>query len=323
MREPLSYRWITSQLLVEEAKRKGLQVEILCDNKNFFKIKNASKEFFFKSNDFWGNSSLWKKIADDKELCDIFLRENGFSVPKSYYLNSKDRKKFDVSQTNLEFPLVVKPVDWAHGNGVTANIVSDQRLQQAMDLAFSFADTIIIQKFIEGDEHRILVIGDEVVLWYRRTPASVYGDGKHTIKQLITIENKNPLRGKWYKSPLSYILVNKDMEKFLSLKGLSLSSIPNKWERIQLISVSNVGQGGTMEWITDIINDEIKNECITIAKKVWLFVVWLDIITMDISKPLKDTWWTIIEINAWPTFQGSIEFTWINPAKILLEKLFW
>jgi D-alanine-D-alanine ligase-like ATP-grasp enzyme len=67
-------------------------------------------------------------------------------------------------------------------------------LQQGIDHAFSFADTIIIQKFIPGDEQRILVIGDKVVYGIKRVPAHIIGDGKHTIEELITIENQNPLR---------------------------------------------------------------------------------------------------------------------------------
>lgn len=319
----LTYWWITSELLVREAKCKWLQVKILCKHKNFFKIRNHSKEYFFKSNDFWGNSALWAKIADDKELSDIFLRENGFSVPKSYYLSLSEKETFNMSQTNLKFPLVVKPVNWAHGNGVTADITSEENLIQAIDLAFSFSDRIIIQQHIKGDEHRILVIGDEVVLGYKRTPASVLGNGRHTIEELIAIENKKPLRWEGYTTPLSYIVVNKHLESFIAQKWLSLSYIPGIWETVQLISVSNVWQGGTMKWITDLINNDIRYECIAIAKQMGLFIAWIDIITTDISKSLEETWWTIIEINANPGFWGSIEFTGINPAKILLEKIFW
>lgn len=314
----LIYRWITSQLLIEEAQKKGLQVEILQPTKNFFKITKGEKTVYFKSNDFGGNSSLWKKIADDKELSEIFLRSNGFPTPQSYYLKKEDKSAFKLSDSSLTYPLVTKPVDWSHGNWVTANITSPEMLQQGIDHAFSFADTIIIQKFIPGDEQRILVIGDKVVYGIKRVPAHIIGDGKHTIEELITIENQNPLRWNGYEKVLSHIPINEATTTYLANYGLSLSSIPQNGMTIQLTSVSNIAQWGTPIDVTHQIGDTLKTQCVTLAQKVWLVVVGIDIITTDLSLSLQESWGAIIEFNAGPGFW----YPNINIAKILLEYIF-
>jgi hypothetical protein len=98
-------------LLVEEAEKMGLQVEILQPHKNFFKLTKGEKTVYFKLNDFGGNSALGAKIADDKELADIFLRSNGFPTPQSYYLSKAEKGNFNLSTTGLTYPLVTKPVD--------------------------------------------------------------------------------------------------------------------------------------------------------------------------------------------------------------------
>jgi glutamate--cysteine ligase len=109
-----------------------------------------------------------------------------------------------------------------------------------MESAFSFSDTIIIQEFIPGDEYRILVIGDQVALGMRRVPAHVVGDGIQTIEELICQENKNPLRAPGYGIDLSHIPMNENTITYLQRHGLTLSSIPQNGEKIQLTSVSNL-----------------------------------------------------------------------------------
>jgi cyanophycin synthetase len=116
--------------------------------------------------------------------------------------------------------------------------------------------------------------------------------------------------------------MNDKTTKYLQLHWLSLSTIPKHWETIQLTSVSNVGQWGTLLEITNQICEEVKTQCVAIAKKVWLVVVWIDIITTDLSVPLHVSWGTIIEINAAPWFWWDQTFSLVNTPKLLLEHIF-
>lgn len=93
----MTYFSISSQILVEEAKNMWMEVEILMPEKNFFLIKWNWKEIYFKNNDFWwGNTSLWYKIANDKELTNLFLDRNWFNIPRSIYLKKEDVSSFDI-----------------------------------------------------------------------------------------------------------------------------------------------------------------------------------------------------------------------------------
>ena len=318
----MDYFSITSKTIVEEAEKLWLETEILSSNKNFYLIRWNWKEIYFKSNDCWINTSLWYKIAYDKELTNIILEKNWYRIPKSFYLNKKDYNESILDKINLEFPLVTKPVDWGSWKWVFVNLKNKQELKDWIDKSFKYWDNIIIQNFIEWDEHRIVVIWDKVMYWIKRIPAFVVWDWEKTIKELIEIENKNPFRWDWYLSPLSFIKIDENLISFIEKSWYNLKSIPNKWEHMQLIWISNIWVWWTPENILDKMWNDLKEECIKIAKLVWLELVWIDIITNDIKKSLKDSKGAIIEINADPWFWWHKELFWINTSKELLKYVF-
>lgn len=318
----MDYFSITSQIIIETAEKLWFKVEILNNKKNFFTIEWNWKKVYFKNNDFWWNSSLWYKIADDKELTNIILEQNWFRIPKSIYLKKEDLKDFDIKKTIFQYPLVVKPIDEWHWNWVTTNIKNEEELKYWIKKALEFWDNFIIQDFIKWDEHRILVIWEKVILWIKRIPAFVIWDWNYTIKELIEQENKNPLRWNWYEKPMTFIKIDDNLINFISKSWLTIDKIPNKDEYIKLRWISNIWVWWVPENITSELWNELKKECIEIAKILWLKVVWIDIITNDLSKSLKNSKWAIIEVNATPWFWWHKEIVWINSSLELLKYIF-
>lgn len=318
----MTYFSVTSKVIIEEAKKLWFEVEILQANKNFYRIKWNSKEVYFKSNDFWWDSSLWDKIADDKELTNIILWRNWFEIPRSIYVNKDELENFNLDEHNLRFPLVTKPVSEWHWDWVTVGIKSNEELDYGIKEALKYGDNIIIQNFIEWDEHRILVIWDKVVLWIKRIPAFVIWDWIHKIEELIEIENKNPMRGSWYENILSLIEIDDRLIKYIEKNWYNLDTIPKKDTRIQLRGVSNIWAWWILVNVTAKLSKELKEECVRIAKLVWLKVVWIDIITKDLWVSLKNSNWAIIEINSWPWFWWDFELTWVNTWLELLKYVF-
>lgn len=318
----MDYFSITSKILVSEAKKLGFFVEILNEKKNFFLIKWNWKEVYFKNNDFWWNSALWYKIADDKELTNLILDKNWVKVPKSIYLKKSEFDSFDVTSINLSFPLVTKPVDEWHWNWVTVWIDSLDELNYGIKEAFRFSDNIIIQEHIEWDEHRILVIWDKIVLWIKRIPAFIIWDWIHNIKELIEIENKNPLRWIWYESILCIIKTDDRLMHYIWKNWYNLYSVPKKRENIQLVWISNLWAGWVLKNVTNDLWEELKQECLKAAKILWLKVVWVDVVTKDLSKSLIETNWAIIEVNTTPWFWWDFELAWVNTWLELLKHVF-
>lgn len=320
----MNYWSVSSQILKEEAELLGLKVEIIVPDKNLFLVKSKDKEILFKSTDFGINTSLGLKIADDKELTYSILERNWLPIAKTVYIYENELEEFDWSKiNNFKFPVIIKPVDEDHGNWVCMNIITIPELKKKLELSFEFYSKMIIQEQITGDECRVLVVMWEVILALRRIPPFITGDWIKTIKELIEIENStNPLRKQNYSAPLWTIKADSELIDYIDKQWFNLESIIPVNIKLQLRWNSNIGSGGTIEEVTNILHESTKKICIKATEKAWLWMCWVDILTSDFSMPLVDTWWIILELNATPWLGGDRELTSVNSGREILKKIF-
>lgn len=320
----MNKKWgISSKILINEAIKLWLKIEIISKSKNTFFIKWNWKKILFKSVDFWWNTSLWYKLANDKELSYMILERYNLPIPQSITLSRDKLESFDFEKIyDLQFPVIIKPNNWAHWDWVKMNISSIKELKTKLKISFEKYNKMIIQKQIIWEEIRVLVIKWEVIVALNRRPPFVIWDGEKTIKKLITIENKNELRWEWYDKPLSKILIDEELKSYIQKQWWKISSIPAQGEKIQLRWNSNIWSWGTMKNVTNLISDNIKKIAIRSSKIFWLEICWVDIMTSNYRKDLKETWWAIIELNASPWLWWDKELANINTWKILLKKLF-
>ena len=320
----MTYWSISSQVLKEEAEKLGLQVEILVPEKNLFIVWSKEKEVLFKSTDFGGNTSLGEKIADDKELTYTLLGKYGIPIPKTIYIYDHEFGNFDWTKlSEFHFPVIIKPIDEAHGNGVCMNITTVVELQKKLEFSFSLYPKMIIQEQVSGDECRVLVVLGEVVVAYNRIPPSVIGNGHSTIHQLIEYENKNnPLRQEDYYAPLSFIREDQELADFIEKQWYSWNDILSLWIELQLRWNSNMGTGGTAKDMTNILHTDIKKLCVEVAEKMNLSICWVDILTTDFTKPLHEAGGVILEVNGTPWIGGDRELTSVNSGREILKKVF-
>lgn len=156
------------------------------------------------------------KIADNKALTYKLLERGDFPIAKSLYVRKENFEKI-LENIILPFPVIIKPLDGAHGNGVHMNIVSNEELYTKLDSSFAEYGNMIIQRQISGDEFRVMVFDDTILIAYKRVPPAVIGDGKHTILELVQIENEtNPLRKEGYQAILSHIIIDEEFDDFIA-----------------------------------------------------------------------------------------------------------
>jgi len=319
---PLMKYWsISSIVLTEEAEKLWLEVDIISRDKNLFYIKWNWKEILFKSTEFWWNSAIWFKISEDKELSYKILDKYNFPIAKTYYIWQYEID--NIKKLDIVFPVIIKPIEEWHGDWVMMNILNYKELKDKLKESFKTYDKMIIQKQINWEEYRLLVIKWEVIMVMNRIPAFIIWNGINTIQELIDIENKqNPLRWEWYNDPLAYIQIDDELINFISKSTLTLNYIPQKKERIQLRWNSNIWTWWTPIDVTNNMCKEIKNTAIKSIKHLWLEFAGVDIMTDDITKPLSKTWWIILEVNSTPWIWWDRELTKVNTWKVILEKLF-
>lgn len=237
-------------------------------------------------------------IACDKELTNSILRAHGLPVPEGRVVTTLEDAIKEANRLGL--PVVVKPYNGNQGKGVSLNLSSSLEISRAFEIARQYSDKILIEKFIEGKHYRVTVVGKEVVAASERIAAHVIGNGINTIKELIDIENSNPLRGEGHQKPLTKIKIDDVMHLILDKSKLNIDSIPKNGEVIYLRENDNLSTGGIAIDVTEDIHPHNIKLALRAAKTIGLDVAGVDITTEDIRKSVALNGGAIIEVNACP-----------------------
>ncbi len=203
----------------------------------------------------------------------------------------------------IGYPIVIKPLDGNHGKGASINVTEWDKAVAGLLYAQNYSSKVIVERFIDGHDYRILVINNRVVAAAQRVPAHVTGDGKHTIQQLIDIENKDPRRGYGHENVLTEITADRDTLDLLALKKYTLDTIPAKAEIVYLKSTANLSTGGTSIDVTDMMHPENIFIAERIAHVIGLDICGIDIMAHNLTQPLKENGGVVLEVNAAPGFR--------------------
>jgi cyanophycin synthetase len=270
-----------------------------------------------------GTSAIGLELAGHKEETKAVLMQANVPVPKGIIVNSKEELAQRLNE--VRFPVVVKPLDGNHGRGVTTNIYDLDRALFGYDIASRISEDVIIEEFVEGEDHRFLVIDYKLVAVARRSPASVTGDGKSTIAELIAEENKDPRRGTNDSCVLAKIVVDEVTKKILSEHQLQLDSILKPGEKLVLKDTANISAGGTATDLTNVVHPYNKFLVERIARIFMLDICGVDIMTRSVEVPITRETGAVIEVNAGPGIRMHSDpqkGTERNVAKPIIDMLF-
>lgn len=280
---------LSTKLVMKEARKRGYDVSVESESQNILKITNDQKSQYViqatKTN-LDGYASVL--LMNDKYMTKKILDEHNVSVPQGLKLSRES-----IRPENFDHPVVVKPLDTNFGLGISICSGSNsEELNDAIANAFGYSDEIIIERYISGQEYRLLVIDDQVVSIVTRKNANVIGDGHQSVAQLIEQKNKSSLRGVGYKTPLEKIIIDDDLVRVITNQGYNLNSIIPATVKVLLRDTSNVSQGGDSHEVYDLIPDKYKQEAVKAAKALGVKICGVDMI-IDFEN--KDH--AIIEVN--------------------------
>mgnify|MGYP003700409125 CR=1 FL=1 len=246
-------------------------------------------------------------IADDKDWTKQILGEAGIPVPQGQLCYSFEEAK--AAAEWIGYPVVTKPLSGNHGRGVTTNITNETELREGYDAAFARHETVVVESYIKGEDHRLLVIGGKLVAAARRRPAHVVGNGKATLKQLIDKENQDPRRGVGHENLLTQIHIDVQTERLVEQAGLTFDSVIPKGEIVWLKSTANISTGGTATDLTDDVHPEVKYTAERIGRLIGLDIIGIDLLAETLTKPLDQQSAGVVEVNAGPGFRMHISPT--------------
>ncbi len=246
-------------------------------------------------------SHIAVELASDKEETNRILAHLGLPVPRQRLVQREDDAV--AAAERVGYPVVVKPFNANHGRGISIHLTTEEQVRTAFEVAREHSRSVIIESFITGDDHRMLVVNGELVAVSKRVPGHVVGDGVHTIEQLMEEVNRDPRRGIGHEKVLTRLVLDHQAETLLAKKGYTKDTVPAEGERVFLRSTGNLSTGGTATDVTDIVHPDNVEMAERAVKAIGLDVGGVDFLTTDIAESYKDIGGAICEINAAPGYR--------------------
>ncbi|MDX1711933.1 MAG: cyanophycin synthetase [Rhodovibrionaceae bacterium] len=293
--------------IVDAAKRRKIPYYRLSEDTSYIQLGHGHKQQRFQATVTWKTGIIGHSIADDKSWTKQILGDAGIPVPQGQICYSFE-EALEAAEY-IGYPLATKPLIGNHGRGVSTNITNETELREAYDAAYARNETVVVEQYIKGEDHRLLVIDGKLVAAARRRPAHVIGDGKSTLQELIDEENRDPRRGVGHENLLTQIHVDHQTERLISQANLTMDSVIPEGEIVYLKSTANLSTGGTATDLTDDVHPEVKYAAERIGRLIGLDIIGIDLLAETLTRPLEEQSAGVVEVNAGPGFRMHISPT--------------
>ncbi len=245
------------------------------------------------------------EVAGDKEETNKILNDLGLPVPQQRLVYNEENAVRAAER--IGYPVVVKPLNANHGRGTALNLSDAEHVITAFGQAREHSRGVLVESYITGEDHRMLVIDGALIAVAKRVPGHVVGDGERTIEELVEKINEDPRRGIGHEKVLTRIEFDYQASRLLGLLGYDRDTVPAAGEVVYLRSTSNLSTGGTALDMTDAIHPDNREMAIRAAKAIGLDVAGVDFLTTDITQSYKEVGGAICEVNAAPGFRMHVQ----------------
>jgi cyanophycin synthetase len=264
----------------------------------------------------WGCRSRWMdssfsdaasvisaRLARDKVETNRLLRRAGFPVAEQVRVTSVDSA--EATARRIGYPVVLKPSNLDGGRGVEAGLMDETSLRSAYERAIKLSKSLILEKHIAGRDYRLGVLNGKLTWATYREPAGVWGDGRLSLNELITLENQDPRRGKHRWSQMVPITINEEARELIIEQGLMMTDVVSKQRFVHLRRAANISSGGKPMDVMDQVHSENAAIAVAVARLFRLDITGIDFITPDITKSWHEVGGAVCEINGQPQFSLS------------------
>ncbi|MEG3049655.1 MAG: cyanophycin synthetase, partial [Thermomonas sp.] len=244
------------------------------------------------------------ELASDKEETNKILASLGLPVPHQHLVTSASEAVR--AARRLGGGVVLKPYNGNHGRGITINVTEEDDIRAGFEAAREHSRSVIVETYLAGDDHRLLVVNGELIAATRRTPGHVVGDGVSTVTALVDVVNSDPRRGVGHEKVLTKLKLDREAELMLERVGYTADSVPKAGEVVPLRSTANLSTGGTATDVTDVIHPDNRAMAERAVRAIGLDVGGVDFLSTNIAESYKSIGGGICEVNAAPGFRMHI-----------------
>jgi len=295
---------LKSALMEHAALSKDLKVKRLSRRLILIEKKNGSFLAFTHMNGI-NSSRIGMNLCDRKHDSRYILDKSGLKVVESKLFSYNSFKNAIKYANKIGYPVVVKPTSLSRGRGVTAKIQNDEEFKRAWDNAFIAYKSnrkirnVIVERYINGEDYRVFVIGDKVVSVTQRKRANIVGDGTSTVLELIRKKNEERSKNPY----LCNYLISEDSHQldYLTKQNYQLDFIPKSRQEVVLRSQSNISAGRDSIDLTDSIHKEFRDIAIKAVQSIpGINYAGVDFIAQDITVKPSRTLYVVSEIEFSP-----------------------
>ena len=312
----------STSAIVAEAKKRALPITRI-GNESLVRIGYGRHSRLIESTLTDATPCIAADISSNKQLTKFLLGEHRIPVPYGRVVYSEISAVMAARQIGT--PVVVKPMDGNQGKGVFLNLQTDEEIRAAFREASRYSGGILVEQFVAGRDFRILVVGGRVSAAAERLPASITGDGEHTIAELVDIVNSDPNRGEQHEKPLTRIRLDGVARNLLHSRGMTPETVPAKGQTVPLRENGNLSTGGIAVDCTGMIHPDNAEIAVRAADAIGIDIAGIDIVASDITKSIRETGGAVVEVNTAPGIRMHLypsEGTPRNVAKDIVDWLF-
>ena len=244
------------------------------------------------------------ELASDKEETNKILGALGLPVPRQELVQNETQATR--AARRIGYPVVTKPYNGNHGRGISIRLINEEEVIEGFNKAREISRSVIVETFLEGDDHRLLVVNGELVAATRRTPGHVVGDGRSTIAELVDIVNQDPRRGVGHEKVLTRLQLDAQAEMMMTRVGHNAASVPAVDEVVYLRSTANLSTGGTATDVTDIIHPDNREMAVRAIRAIGLDVGGVDFLSTNIAESYRKIGGGICVVNAAPGVRRQV-----------------
>jgi cyanophycin synthetase len=286
--------------IVRAARERGIPVEHLNpEDGRYLQLGQGIHQRLSLAAETEDISAVARSLTTDKHLTKLLLQAAGVPVPLGRPVLDADDAWVAASEIGL--PVAVKPQDCDLAVGVGLDLRTREQILASYQAARQKSSSVLVERFAPGIEHRVLVVDGRVVAVARIEPPQVVGDGTSRVAQLVEVANRDPRRGPDHRTPLRTLKLDDVALGVLATQGHTLDSVPKPGERVLVRrNPPYIKNGGTLSDLTDRIHPHVVAHAVAAAQALHLRVAGLDVVAVDIGRPLEEQGGVFVEVNTGP-----------------------
>lgn len=269
-----------AQIIVKEARRRGIHVDVTDAEGGFFRLSYGGQTVHCREALSELTTAVAMSICDDKAVTRRVVERAGVSVPEQIDADS-DQEAIDAF-LQRHGQVVVKPARGEQGRGISVGLSTLEDVANAIEQARVVSDRVLLEQFVEGQDLRLVVINYRLVAAAVRKPARVVGDGKRPVRDLIAAQSR---RRSAATGGESSIPMDAETERTIHLAGYDFDTVLPKGEELQVRKTANLHTGGSIHDATDVVHPDLVAAAIKAARAIEIPVVGIDLMVRSPSRP--------------------------------------